>query len=259
MAEENEIDLENPAVKAAIATAVEASVSGLKTKNSELLGKLKETTGKLTQFETQFEGIDIDAVKGLLSRAGQDEETKLLTEGKVDEVFTANIETDGKKTLTRGMRKFGDKFGRIALWVMHSSAYFDIVDEAITNKIYEEAGVVIYGGLPGTLGKPVLVTDTAPADVIFGLLPNAVVITESQAPGFRSYPVNDEENLGIGYRAEGTVNIDVLGYSWKESAGGANPTLAAVGSAANWAKHADSNKVTAGVMITLTPTPPAGG
>lgn len=173
-------------------------------------------------------------------------------------VVSANIETDGKKTLTRGMRKFGDKFGRIALWVMHSSAYFDIVDEAITNKIYEEAGVVIYGGLPGTLGKPVLVTDKAPVDAIFGLLPNAVVITESQAPGFRSYNVNDEENLAIGYRAEGTVNIDVLGYSWKETTGGTNPTLAAVGSAANWVKHSDSNKVTAGVMINLTTTPPAG-
>lgn len=174
-------------------------------------------------------------------------------------VVSANIETDGKKTLTRGMRKFGDKFGRIALWVMHSSAYFDIVDEAIANKVYEEAGVVIYGGLPGTLGKPVLVTDKAPMDAIFGLLPNAVVITESQAPGFRSYDVNDEENLAIGYRAEGTVNIDVLGYSWKETTGGTNPTLAAVGSAANWVKHSDSNKVTAGVMISLTATPPVGG
>ena len=173
-----------------------------------------------------------------------------------DMVVEANIETDGKKTLTRGMRKFGDKFGRIALWVMHSSAYFDIVDEAITNKIYEEAGVVIYGGLPGTLGKPVLVTDKAPVDVIFGLLPNAITITESQAPGFRSYEVNDEENLGIAYRAEGTVNIDVLGYSWKATTGGSNPTLAAVGSAANWVKHAGSNKVTAGVMIKLTATPP---
>lgn len=92
MAEENEIDLENPAIKAAIATAVEASVSGLKTKNTELLGKLKDTSTKLTQFETQFDGIDIDAVKGLLSRAGQDEETKLLTEGKVDEVFNRRTE-----------------------------------------------------------------------------------------------------------------------------------------------------------------------
>jgi len=64
----------------------------LKSKNNELLGKLKETSGKLTQFETQFEGIDIDAVKGLLSRAGQDEETKLLTEGKVDEVFNRRTE-----------------------------------------------------------------------------------------------------------------------------------------------------------------------
>ncbi|MGK3393717.1 hypothetical protein, partial [Klebsiella pneumoniae] len=29
---------------------------------------------------------------------------------------------------------------------MHSTTYFDIVDQAIDNKIYEEAGVVVYGG-----------------------------------------------------------------------------------------------------------------
>jgi hypothetical protein len=81
VAEENEIDLENPAIKAAIATAVEASVTGLKTKNTELLGKLKETTKKLSQFETQFEGLDINAVKGLLTKAG-----------KIDEVFSRRTE-----------------------------------------------------------------------------------------------------------------------------------------------------------------------
>jgi len=43
------------------------------------------------------------------------------------------------------------------------------------------------------------------------------------------------------YRAEGTVNIDVLGYSWKADTGGSNPTLAAVGSPANWVKHAGSD------------------
>jgi hypothetical protein len=92
VADENEIDLENPAIKAAIASAVDASVSGLKTKNTELLGKLKDTTGRLTQFESQFEGLNIDAVKGLLAKAGQDEETKLLTEGKIDEVFGKRTE-----------------------------------------------------------------------------------------------------------------------------------------------------------------------
>ena len=171
-------------------------------------------------------------------------------------VAAASFATDGKKALTKGMRKFGDRFGRIALWTMDSATYFDMVDQAITEKVYEEAGVVIYGGQPGTMGKPVLVSDTIPAETIFGLQAGAVKITESQAPGFRSYEVNDEENLGIGYRAEGTVNIDVLGYSWKATTGGSNPTLAAVGSAANWVKHAGSNKVTAGVMIKLTATPP---
>lgn len=63
-----------------------------------------------------------------------------------DMVVTADIETDGKKTLTRGLRKYGDKFNRVVLFVMHSATYFDIVDEAIANKIYEEAGVVVYGG-----------------------------------------------------------------------------------------------------------------
>lgn len=94
-----------------------------------------------------------------------------------DMVVTADIETDGKKTLTRGLRKYGDKFNRVVLFVMHSATYFDIVDEAIANKIYEEAGVVVYGGQPGTLGKPVLVTDTMDADAILGLVAGAVTVT----------------------------------------------------------------------------------
>lgn len=171
--------------------------------------------------------------------------------GNAGMVVTGNIETDGRKVLTRGMRRYGDRFGRIALFVMHSATYFDIVDEAITSKIYEEAGVVIYGGLPGTLGKPVLVTDTAPMDAILGLLPNAIAITESQQPGFRSYDINDGENLEVGYRAEGVVNIDMLGYSWNEISGGINPDLDKIGNPANWIKHATDDKVTAGVMIKL--------
>ena len=167
-----------------------------------------------------------------------------------DMVVTADIETDGKKTLTRGLRKYGDKFNRVVLFVMHSATYFDIVDEAIANKIYEEAGVVVYGGQPGTLGKPVLVTDTMDADAILGLVAGAVTVTESQAPGFRSYDINDQENLAVGYRAEGVVNVDLLGYSW-DTAKGDNPDLTAIGTAGNWKKHFTSNKSTAGVLIKL--------
>lgn len=169
-----------------------------------------------------------------------------------DMVAAASFATDGKKALTKGMRKFGDRFGRIALWTMDSATYFDMVDQAITEKIYEEAGVVIYGGQPGTMGKPVLVADSMPAETIFGLQSGAVKVTESQASGFRSYNIDNQENLAIGFRAEGTFNLDVMGYSWKDSTGGVNPNLAAVGAAANWNKYATSNKATAGVLIDLS-------
>lgn len=171
-------------------------------------------------------------------------------------VATGSFATDGKKVLTKGMRKFGDRFGRIALWTMDSTTYFDMVDQAISEKIYEEAGVVIYGGQPGTMGKPVLVTDTHPTEAIFGLQAGAIRVTESQAPGFRSYPINTQENLAMGFRAEGTFNLDLLGYSWKDATGGINPNLASVGAGANWAKYATSDKATAGVLIDLTPPGP---
>lgn len=169
----------------------------------------------------------------------------------VEMTTVGSIEGEGKKVLTRGLRKFGDRFGRVALWVMDSATYFDIVDQSIAEKIYGEADAVIYGGQPGTMGKPVLVTDQAPANVIFGLQAGAVVITESQAPGFRSFSINTNENFELGFRAEGTFNLELMGYSYKQEAG-ANPTLEQIASGANWIKYATSNKSTAGVMINLT-------
>lgn len=163
----------------------------------------------------------------------------------------------GRKGLINGFRKFGDKFNRVALFVMSSANYFDLVDAAVTDKLFEEAGVVIYGGAPGTLGKPVLVTDLLDdsPDYVYALQPGAVEIVESQAPGFRSYLINDAENLQIGYRAEGVFNVNLLGYSWDlegSPAAPANPNLGALGSSANWRKHATDNKNTAGVRILLT-------
>lgn len=166
-------------------------------------------------------------------------------------VTSGDLAVDGKKVLTKGLRTMGDKFGRVALWVMDSSTYLDVVDEAIDNKLFEEAGVVVYGGVPGTMGKPVLVTDKCPADTIFGLNQGAVTIKESQAPATRAYPIEDQENLAIGYRGEGTANVELLGYKWKDKAT-INPTTAQLSTSANWEKYATSNKATAGFIIDLT-------
>lgn len=179
--------------------------------------------------------------------------------GNAAMVAAGDIATDGRKALTRGMRKFGDKFGRIALWVMNSDTYFDIIDQALTEQVYGESEIVVYGGLPGTLGKPVLVSDQVPTDKAFGLQGGAIQVIESQAPGFRAYDVNDQENLGMAIRSEGTFNVELLGYSWKEASGGANPNLAAIAAAANWIKHATSNKMTSGVLLDLAPVVVPGG
>lgn len=167
---------------------------------------------------------------------------------------SGELATEGKKVLTKGLRTMGDKASSIAIWVMDSTSYFDIVDEAIDNKLYEEAGVVVYGGTPGTLGKPVLVTDQCPAAKIFGLVAGAVMVTESQAPGMRSYMIDNQENLAIGFRAEGTANVEVLGYKWKTKTN-VNPSAASLATTTNWEKYATSDKATAGFIITLTTTP----
>ena len=173
--------------------------------------------------------------------------------GNANMVATGSFTTDHKKLLTKGMRKFGDRFSRIALFAMDSATYFDLVDDAIDQKIYEEAGIVIYGGTPGTMGKPVLVSDRSPEDTIFGLQSGAVEIVESQPPGFRLYNIDDQENLAIGYRSEGVFNVNLLGYSWNAdgspSPAPTNPNLTQLGTGANWVKYADSDKATAGVKI----------
>lgn len=171
--------------------------------------------------------------------------------GNTDMVETSSIATDGTRTITKAMRKFGDRHARMALLAMDSATYFDYVDQRVDAAIYNEADAIIYGGQPGTMGKPVLVSDKMPANKILALQPGAAAITVSQAPEFVGYPVNDKENIGIAWRAEGAVNVNLLGYSYKETAG-ANPNLATLSAAANWQKHANSNKATAGVLLNLS-------
>ncbi|HBX6198209.1 TPA: hypothetical protein MH639_16660 [Klebsiella pneumoniae] len=77
-----------PEIQKLIDEQVNAQVSGLKNKNSELLGKLKESTESLKRFD----GIDPDAVKTILQRFSDDEEAQLIAAGKIDEVLDKRTE-----------------------------------------------------------------------------------------------------------------------------------------------------------------------
>lgn len=75
-------------VQAIIDAKVQEAVTGLKAKNGELLGKLKETGERLKSFD----GIDPDAVRSMLQKFSDDDEAKLIASGKVDEVLTKRAE-----------------------------------------------------------------------------------------------------------------------------------------------------------------------
>src|SRR5699024_9402262 len=103
---------------------------------------------------------------------------------------TADLASNGVKALTKGLRAFGDRAERVVVWCMSSDVYFDLVDKTIDEKVFNEDFAVIHGAQPGTLGRPVLVSDKFADDTIYGLQTGAISLTESQAPGVRLWQIN---------------------------------------------------------------------
>lgn len=153
---------------------------------------------------------------------------------------------DGYKLMTKALRAFGDRSSRLALFAMDSATFYDMVDMSISERVFNEDFAVIHGGQPATFGRPILVSDQFESSTIYGLQTGAIQLTESQAPGTRLWDINDAENLALGFRAEGTVNIDLMGYSYD---GSSNPKLDDLKESDNWEKFVESDKNTAGVVV----------
>jgi len=67
---------------------IDQAVSGLKAKNSEILGTLKATKERLAAFE----GIDPEGIKILLSKFSEDEDAALIKSGDIDKVISKRTE-----------------------------------------------------------------------------------------------------------------------------------------------------------------------
>jgi hypothetical protein len=88
----------SPEVQAQIDAAVAAAIGGLKTKNSELLGKLKDAGTNLQRFD----GIDPDAVRNILSKFASEEEAGLIAKGDIEAVMKKRherMQIDHEKTI----------------------------------------------------------------------------------------------------------------------------------------------------------------
>ena len=157
-----------------------------------------------------------------------------------------------------GLGKLGDQASRIKCFVMHSKPYFDLLAQAVTDKIVEVAGTVIYAGSVATFGRPVIVTDSAAlVDTIpvpdsywsLGLVDNAITVEESEAEEIQSQIVTGLENLVFRIQGEHAFTLGMKGLTWDVTNGGANPNDAAVGTATNWDKTASFDKDLLGIII----------
>jgi hypothetical protein len=141
--------------------------------------------------------------------------------------------------LVTGMSKRGDAGSDVVAWVMHSKPYYDLVKQAIADKVTEVAGVTIINGTVATFNRPTIVSDS-PAlisgsnYIVLGLVPDAVVVEESEDRQLVDEVVTGLENLVFRLQGEYAFNLKVRGFRWDITNGGANPTDAAVGTAGNW-------------------------
>jgi hypothetical protein len=86
------IDATNPEVAALIAAAVKESNAALEANRNEILGEAKTLKQQVADMTKTWDGLDPEAVRNIMGRMENDEETKLLAEGKMDEVIERRTE-----------------------------------------------------------------------------------------------------------------------------------------------------------------------
>ncbi len=165
-----------------------------------------------------------------------------LTGLGADALYDGTAGTPTHTGLVNILSKMGDAEGQVVAWVMHSKSFFDLMKQAITDKVFEVAGVTIYSGTVASLGRPSIVVDspsliaTGTPDQynILGLTQGACVIDESETQEIVSDTVTGLENLVLRVQGEYAYNLKIKGMKWDVTNGGANPDDTALALSTNW-------------------------
>lgn len=169
--------------------------------------------------------------------------------------------------LVEALAKMGDAANRVVCWVMHSKQYFDLVQYQTnpSNNGDPVANAVVMGGTPATLGRPVIITDSAGlqyADTdaspqttvnyfVLGLVADAVTVEDSEEELFHTEIVSGLENLVLRMQGEFAYNLGCKGFKFNlgTSPMAINPTNAQLATSSNWTKAVTSGKDLSGVVI----------
>jgi hypothetical protein len=166
---EIQLDASNPELKSILdevtAAAVREATSGLAANKDEILGEKKALQEKLDAMSEQWKGLDPEAVRTIMTRLENDEEARLLAEGKTDEVIerrTERLKADHAKQIAKLESALAER------------------DEALTGSQTKVKSLMVEGGLRAAASE-------------LGLIPSAV--DDALARANSVFKVNDEGNL----------------------------------------------------------------
>lgn len=169
-------------------------------------------------------------------------------------------------TINKGLGKFGDAAQNIVALLMHSANLTQLVDDGLSNYVIESVAgnLVIVGNVPQIMGRSIIVTDapqfysagtSASTDDfynVYGLVPGAIRIKESEEQGFLLDLISGKQNLMRRYQSEGAYTLRAKGM--KFSTADLNPTDATLATGAKWSKVATSVKSLPGVCMKVKQT-----
>ena len=170
-----------------------------------------------------------------------------------------DVNTLSHQALVKGLARMGDRAARVRAVVCHSKSFYDLLGDSIANKITNVADVAIYEGTTGSMGRPIIVTDSEalityndvdPEQVdgykVLLLTEGAVQLTESEDRTIYSELVTGHENLIMRLQGELSHTIGVKGFSFDGTAG---PTDAELADSANYTYQYTTVKNGPGVML----------
>jgi hypothetical protein len=251
-----------------------STVTPQKLEQGEMVGvKLNRKIGPAEQTMDAFKKIQIDprefsfvlgqqageeALRDYVNTGALAVSTAIATRSDlVTSALTESVKKLRAEYLIRAMAKMGDRSQRVRAWVMHSKPWFDLMEGQVADKVTNIADVVIYGGAPGTLGRPVIVTDSPylinndsdgdPENyMVLGLTEDAVVMNQSEEETILSDTVLGKENIIMQYQGEYAYNLRVKGFAYD---GSANPNDSALGNPVSWNYLMHDVKLGPGVLL----------
>jgi len=234
--------------------------------------KLNRRLGPIAQTLDSWKKINQDplVMSYILGQMAGDRKTKDYLNTALLGVSTALSSVAALKPAVTGvlthtnlvtlMSALGDQSASIVAFVTHSKPYFDLLKDAIAEKVVEVAGTVIYTGNVATFNRPTIVTDSpalidstggTPKYKVLGLVSRAVTVEDnSDAETVAFEMVTGLENLVYRYQGEYAFNLGVRGFAWDTTAG-PNPVDSAIAMGANWRQAATDIKALAGAVISV--------